>query len=53
MAYTVYHADGTKRNEWATKANAVAAARTLKKSGERGLYVVSEKNCEIVWNDEV
>lgn len=51
MGYAVYNEDGTKRTEWSTKSNAVAAARSLKKSGVRGLYVVNEKNAEIVWSD--
>lgn len=51
MGYTVYNEDGTKRTEWNSKSSAIAAARSLKKSGIRGLYVVNEKNAEIVWND--
>lgn len=49
--FTVYNGDGTKRNEWVSKSSAVLAARALKKSGVSGLYVVNEKNAEIVWHD--
>jgi hypothetical protein len=49
--YTIYNEDGSKRTQWNSKSSAVCAARSLKKTGERGLYVVNELNCEIVWND--
>lgn len=47
--FTIYNADGTKRTEWASKSSAVCAARSLKKQGE-AVYVVNERNAEIVWS---
>ena len=49
--YTVYNMDGTKRTEWTTKANAISAARALKKQGI-ATYAVNEKNAEIIWKAE-
>ena len=44
--YGVYNPDGTKRTEWPRKSSAVAAAKEI---GIVGLYVVNERNAEIVY----